>query len=228
MHRHAGTGPGEITGDGCAVDLYALLPALGEAEIVHSAIPEGGSVLELGCGTGRILKPLAGLGHPVHGVDDSPGMLAYLTGLPTTCSPIESLRLGDRFDAVLLASNMLNAGPEQRRAFLATCRCHLPGDGVAVFQYHPAAWFDAFPDGPRQGDLGGITVVIRSCRRVSPGIECELEYRAGGRSWTHAWVSHEISDAELRTDLAAADLAFGRWITTDREWFTARPFTGSP
>jgi SAM-dependent methyltransferase len=76
VSRNAGTGPGEITGDGCAVDLYALFPPLGEAGIVHAAVPEGASILELGCGTGRILKPLAGLGHRVHGVDDSPGMLA--------------------------------------------------------------------------------------------------------------------------------------------------------
>lgn len=223
MRRNAGTGPGEITRDGCAVDLYAMFPPLGEAGIVHAAVPEGASVLELGCGTGRILKPLAGLGHRVHGVDDSPGMLAHLTGLPVTCSPIGSLRLDDRFGAVLLASTLLNAGPEQRRAFLATCRYHLSDDGVAVFQYHPPTWFDAFPDAPREGDVGGITVVIRTCRRVPSGIVCELEYRAGGRTWTHAWASHEISDVELTADLVAAGLAFGRWLTGDHVWFTARP-----
>ena len=29
-----GTGPGVITPDGCAVDLYRVLPAMGEPEIV--------------------------------------------------------------------------------------------------------------------------------------------------------------------------------------------------
>jgi hypothetical protein len=47
--RHAqagsGAGPGVITPDGCAVDLYALLPPMGEPEIVHAAIPEGASFL---------------------------------------------------------------------------------------------------------------------------------------------------------------------------------------
>ncbi len=223
MRRNAGTGPGEITGDGCAVELYALLPPLGEASIVHAAVPEGASVLELGCGTGRTLRPLALLGHRVHGVDDSPGMLAHVTDLPVTCSPIESLRLEERFGAVLLASTLLNAGPRQRGAFLATCRYHLTADGMAVFQYHPPAWFDTFPDAPRESEVGGITVVIRTCRRVPRGIVCELEYRAGGRTWTHAWTSHEISDAGLNADLAAADLAFGRWLTADHAWFTARP-----
>ena len=59
MDEHVGTGPGPITNDGCAVEFYALLPAFGEPEIVHAAVPPGASILELGCGTGRILRPLA-------------------------------------------------------------------------------------------------------------------------------------------------------------------------
>jgi len=73
MSGNVGAGPGDITPDGCAVEFYALLPALGEPEIVHAAVPEDASILELGCGTGRILRPLAQLGHPVLGVDESHG-----------------------------------------------------------------------------------------------------------------------------------------------------------
>lgn len=201
---------------------------MGEADIVRTAVPQGAAILELGCGTGRILRPLARLGHRVHGVDDSPGMLALPMDLPVTCSPIESLRLDETFDVVLLASTMLNTGPGQRRAFLATCRYHLPDDGLAVFQYHPPAWFEAFPDAPRESGLGGISVVIRSCSRMPSAIVCELEYRASGRTWTHAWTSYEISDAELAADLAAAGLAFDRWLTADHTWFTARPAASVP
>ena len=43
-----------MTNDGCAVEFYALLPPMGEPEIVHAAVPAGASILELGCGTGRI------------------------------------------------------------------------------------------------------------------------------------------------------------------------------
>ena len=222
MGGNAGTGPGEITSDGCAVELYTLLPSSGEAATVHAAVPAGASILELGCGTGRILRPLAGLGHRVHGVDDSAGMLARLSDLPATCAPIESLRLDETFDVVLLASTLLNTGPRQRRAFLATCRHHLAGTGEVVFQYHPPAWFDTFPDAPRDGIIGEIAVVVRTCRQVPAGIACELEYRAGSQTWTHAWTSYRISDAELTADLAAADLAFGRWLTADHAWFTAR------
>jgi hypothetical protein len=51
----------------------------------------------------------------------------------------------------------------------------------------------------------------------------EVEYQAGGRSWTHAWASYLIGDEELARDLAAAGLRFGGWLTGDRSWFTARP-----
>ena len=54
MDEHAGTGPGAITSDGCAVEFYALLPAFGEPEIIHAAVPPRASILELGCGTGRM------------------------------------------------------------------------------------------------------------------------------------------------------------------------------
>jgi SAM-dependent methyltransferase len=45
------------------------------AAILHLAQEMDGPVLELGCGTGRLLVPLAALGQPVTGVDISPALL---------------------------------------------------------------------------------------------------------------------------------------------------------
>jgi hypothetical protein len=53
----------------------------------------------------------------------------------------------------------------------------------------------------------------------------EVEYQVAGQVWTHAWASSEISDGELRTDLAAAGLRFGRALTQDQAWFTAHPIS---
>jgi SAM-dependent methyltransferase len=224
MNQPAGTGPGVITNDGCAVDFYALLPSFGEPEIVHAAVAPGASILELGCGAGRILRPLAALGHPVVGADDSADMLARIPDLPTVCSPIQTLRLDRTFDGVLLASTMVNADPALRHAFLATVRHHLGRDGTAVFQQNPPSWFDTFEQAPRvRDDPGGIRRIIRSARREPPRVLVEIEYQVGDRVWTHSWASYEISDGELASDLASAGLAFGEWRTDDHSWFTARP-----
>jgi SAM-dependent methyltransferase len=222
MSTSVGTGPGEITPDGCAVEFYALLPAMGEAPIVHAAVPAGASILELGCGTGRILRPLAELGHPVLGVDESAAMLARAAGLPTVCSPIETLRLDRTFGAVLLASTMINTNPEQRHAFLATCRRHVSPDGVVVIQQTTPRWFS---DGerPSQREVEGIRRVIRTVRRTERYVDVEVEYHVGDRTWTHAFRPHQIREPELTGDLGTAGLDFGRWLTDDRSWFTAVP-----
>ena len=221
MAHNVGSGPGEITPDGCAVDFYALLPPMGEPAIVHSAVPEGASIVELGCGTGRILRPLADLGHPVFGVDESPAMLAHLTDLPAACSAIETLRLDRTFDAVLLASTMLNTDPAQRRAFLAACRRHVGPQGVVVIQQSAPSWFDTVA--PSEEEHDGIRRVVRSVRRDGSRVDVVVEYHVGDRMWTHAWDSYQISPEELAGDLASAALRFHRWLTDDHAWFTARP-----
>jgi SAM-dependent methyltransferase len=221
---NVGTGPGVITSDGCAVEFYALLPTFGEPEIVHAGVPAGASILELGCGTGRILRPLATLGHPVFGVDDSPEMLARSPDLPTVCSPIGTLRLGRTFDVVLLASTMINADPGTRREFLATVRQHLGDDGIAVFQQSPPDWFETLEQAdPARDDPGGIRRILRSARWEPPRLRAEVEYQVGGNVWTHAWTSYQVSDKELASNLTAAGLRLDDWLTSDHAWFTARP-----
>jgi spermidine synthase len=151
-------------------------------------------------------------------------MLARSPDLPTVCSAIESLRLDREFDAVLLASTLINASPGPRQAFLAAVRRHLRADGIAVFQQNPPGWFARLPDAePVRDDPGGIRRIIRSARWEPPCMHVEVEYQVGGNVWTHAWASYLISDEELARDLAAAGLRFGDWLTGDQSWFTARP-----
>jgi SAM-dependent methyltransferase len=217
--RYRGTGPGEITPDGCPVELYARLPLMGEPEIIHSAIPAGSSILELGCGTGRLLRALAAQGHPVVAVDESPAMLARVSDLSTVRATIEDLDLQRPFDAVVLASTLLNAPPVRRRSFLAACRRHLAPGGVLVVQQTPPEWFATIAPSSRERD--GIRVVVASVVRREPQVEVTVEYHTEGQTWTHSFDRWPVPD--LRGDLAAAGLRFGRWLTEDHAWFTAQP-----
>jgi SAM-dependent methyltransferase len=184
-------------------------------------VPPRVSILELGCGTGRLLRPLAAAVHPVTGVDESPEMLTRIPDLPAVCARIEGLRLGRTFGAVLLASNTINSSPAVRREFLATCRRHVADGGIVVFQQHAPAWFDA----PRTDThvVGDITRIIRSAEPAGDQLRVLVEYQVGDRVWTHAFSPYRIRNEELQADLAAAGLTFGEWLTGSRAWFTTRP-----
>jgi SAM-dependent methyltransferase len=217
-----GTGPGVITPDGCAVEFYARMTAQGEPEIVHNALRPGASILELGSGTGRITHPLVALGHPVVAVDESPEMLAYVRDAETVCSRIEDLALGRRFDAVLLASHLINADLATRTAFLAACRRHVADDGWVIIQQHPPAWFAAAADAESTRD--GIILRMRDVSRPAPNlVSATVEYVDGRRRWTQTFTATRLDETELAAVLAAAGLRLDRYLTEDHAWLSAAP-----
>lgn len=218
-----GTGPGVITRDGCAVDLYALLEPRGEAQVVHAAVPPGAPVLELGAGAGRIADALAALGHPVTAVDDSPQMLARVRAAQPVCARIEDLDLGERFPVVLLASHLVNAGDEAaREAFLAARARHVAPGGSVILQQHPPSWFAAAA--PCSREAGGLSFTMRDVTRPGPGlVSATIEYRAGDRVWTQTFTARRLDDAGLRAALAAAGLALAGYLTDDHQWARATP-----
>jgi SAM-dependent methyltransferase len=210
-----------ITPDGCAVEFYALLPAGNEPEIIHAAIPQGASVLELGAGTGRITHPLIELGHRVVAVDESPAMLARIHDAQTVCSPIETLDLGRRFDVVLLASQLVNAPDDGlRRGFLGACDRHVGDDGCVLIQRHDPGWFSTA--GPFRQTEGEITFCMRDVSRPAPGLlAATMDYQVGDRTWTHSFTARCIDDVQLARELADAGLVVEAYVTEDRTWVRA-------
>jgi SAM-dependent methyltransferase len=221
-----GEGPGAITDDGCAVDLYALLPPGSEPDIVHDAVPAGATILELGAGAGRLTHPLVALGHPVVAVDASPDMLAHVRGAETVLGAIETLDLGRRFDAVLLASHLVNAPDDEVVAgFLAACRRHVADGGSVLLQRLDLAWFDTAA--PSRRTEAGVTFELGDLSRPAPGLlAATMTYRVGERRWRQSFVSRRVDDAELAALLAAAGLAVDAWLTADRAWVRAVPAAG--
>ena len=219
----SGTGPGTITPDGCAVELYALLEPTGEPEIVHAAVPAGASVLELGAGAGRVTHRLLALGHPVVAVDESAEMLARIRGAATVPATIQGLRLVRRFDVVLLASFLVNTDDRDVRGrFLETCRRHVRDGGCVLIQRHPPAWFDEATEG--EGVAGGVLHRLRDLRRPGPGLlAATVEYQVGDRVWTQTFTAERLDDEALAAALAEAGLAVDAYLTGDGSWVRAVP-----
>lgn len=81
----------DVAPDGSPVLLYARLPSLGEAELIHEAVPAGSQILELGAGAGRVTHELLALGHAVVAVDNSREMLAFIRGAETVLGDMKTL-----------------------------------------------------------------------------------------------------------------------------------------
>ncbi|TQM82882.1 methyltransferase family protein [Saccharothrix saharensis] len=208
--------------DGSPVEVYALLPPLGEAEVVHGVLPDGADVLDLGCGTGRVAHRLVELGHPVVGVDESAEMLAHLNGVEAVRGRIGDLWLGRRFGGVLLAAHLVNTpSDDERHALLASAARHLRDDGRLVVQWHPPSWFDTAADG-QGGTIGPVHSSLRDVRRDGDLLSATVDYRADDRTWSHPFTARRLSGDDLDAALDAAGLVRDTWLTPDRTWFSAR------
>lgn len=190
-------------------DPYAELPELYDLEhadfaddvalYLQFAEVIGDPVLELGCGTGRVLRPLSAAGHRVTGVDRSRPMLArardYLAGQPHVDqvtlfhgAMTEADRApGGPFGLVIFSLNGLMHLPtanEQRAALSAARRALDPRGMLAIDLPNPTAdWLAAF-DGRVQLDgtwerPAGARVCRFSAATHAPAaqrIEAELWY----------------------------------------------------
>jgi SAM-dependent methyltransferase len=217
------SGPGAITPDGSPVDVYVRLPTRGEPDLIHAAVPAGASILDLGCGVGRIADPLVALGHRVVAVDDSPHMLAHVEAAEPVLSTIENLRLTERFDVVLMASHLANTpDTAARRALFATARRHVTG--VVICHWSTPEWFDGLRPGlgePYQ--FGSVTVQLEVHSLADGVLDATVAYEADQLRWTQRFRTRRFDNAELVAELAASGLVFDRFLTDDHTWFAARP-----
>jgi SAM-dependent methyltransferase len=120
-----------------------------------------GPVLELGCGTGRLVQALVRAGKRAVGVDDDPAMLARAesrlraTGVPTrrwrlVQVDVRQLVLRERFGLVLAPLDFLGyfADVGDQLAVLAVARAHLRRAGRLVLDVtHPPGAFLDQPEG---------------------------------------------------------------------------------
>lgn len=114
----------------------------GEADLVESLGPT--SVLDAGCGTGRVAIELASRGVEVVGVDIDPSMIEVARSkrpdLAWVVADLADVDLGRSFDVVVLAGNvMIFLAPRTEARVLANAARHVEPGGalVAGFSLEP-------------------------------------------------------------------------------------------
>ncbi|MFJ7964131.1 class I SAM-dependent methyltransferase [Streptomyces sp. NPDC096324] len=218
---YEGTGPGAITPDGCAVELYTRLPAGTEPDIITAAVPAAAQILELGSGVGRMTHPLLELGFAVTAVDESAEMLEHVRGARRIRSSIEDLDLGETFDVVLLASFLVHAGDVRvRRALLDTCARHVADDGCVLIQREGENYHTEVPR--ERTDPSGFVVRILSAEPVGDGVDSvRAEYTFPDATWTQMFLSRPLTKDAFEEALAESGLKVDRYLTDDGTWVRA-------
>jgi SAM-dependent methyltransferase len=218
----SGTGIGAQTSDGCSVELYRRLPYMGELGDVQGLLTKTESVLELGCGTGRLCAVLAGMGLKVTGVDESADMLRHVPSIAQTVhASIETLRLATQFDTVLLASYLINHPDDHtRRAFVQCARRHVKRSGRFLVQRHNPAWLETVQSG-YSSQADGIVLCVEQVSREHGVVSMTLLYTHAGDSWRHSFSTLALTEMQVEALLRDGGFTDIRWHGSRKLWASA-------
>jgi SAM-dependent methyltransferase len=178
-------------GDAELAPLYDAFPFEEDLPLyLELAGTEGGRVLELGCGTGRLSLPLLAAGHQVTGIDASPAMLSILRRKLEAAGPdvharatllqadMRDFRLEARFDLAIVPvksfAYLLERADQQRA--LSAILAHLrPGGLLAMDLLHPSpAWLMEPPGSVRQDLAGHVPEANATVVRTETAVSTDL------------------------------------------------------
>lgn len=209
----------DVAPDGSPVAVYLAMPPHDAVDLVADQVPHDGSVLDLGCGVGRLANALAADGIEVTGVDAHGGMLSHLSPAVTAVhADIADLSLGRSFDVVVLASHLVNH-PTLAGAFLATCRRHVAPDGAVLVERFDPGLLDELD--AREGEVDGVHVRHDVLHRTGGWFAARAHYTIAARSWTQDYAAVLLDDAALADLLQVAGLTPVAWLDDDARWLHA-------
>lgn len=182
-----------------------------------------GPVLEMGCGTGRVLLPLARAGIAMWGVDCSIAMLEELCAalkredrslrerVTVLQADIRWVDAGCRFPLIIAPGNVLHSFPDRRdqRAWFRNVRRHLAPGGVFCFDLFQ---FDyrRLSLSPEEWQLDFSRTDVSSGRAVRSYSRCEHDAEA------------QQFRVEIRCEMASAqgEESSMRFPPVTQRWFT--------
>lgn len=97
------------------------------------AAKQRGPILDLGCGTGRVLRYLVRRGHEMHGLDVEPSLIANLSN--ASIGDARDFELAESFRLILAPMQLVQlfADQEERQNCLTCVAAHLAPGGLAAF-----------------------------------------------------------------------------------------------
>ena len=214
--RRAGRTP-----DGSPVAIYRALPAEPEFTPLLEHLPRCATVLDLGCGVGRLANVLAERGHHVTGVDESPAMLRHVhPAVEQVQARIEELRLGRRFDAVVLPSHLVNTPDGNvRRSLLGTAAAHVEPAGKVYIEHYDPARRDKLVD--TDGEAGPVRTELRISEKDGDWFRADVTYRLRDQSWTQRFEAVILDDDALEQEIRTAGLEPTARLTST--WLVTMP-----
>jgi SAM-dependent methyltransferase len=223
--------------DGLVAKNYDLAPDIFDSAFVDATVSfladlaQGGSVLELGIGTGRIALPLSQRGVSVHGIELSPAMVAQLQRKPgavdigVTIGDFAATGVEGTFRLAYLVYNTitnLTTQDEQVKCFRDVAR-HLEPGGKFVIELEvpplqrlpPGEDVLAFSLNPPHLGFDEIDIVTQQ------GISHHY-WVADGKSWVNSMPYRFVWPSELDLMARIAGMTLReRWGDWNREPFTA-------
>ncbi|MDJ0771604.1 MAG: class I SAM-dependent methyltransferase [Ilumatobacter sp.] len=206
-----------VSHDGSPLAMYLALPAGDAPMIIHRAIGERRSILELGSGPGRLTRVLVALGHRVTAVDDGAEMLAHVTGADTVLADLFDLDLRTSFDVVLAASHLVNVpGEVQRNQLLRVCRRHLGAGGKVVVERHAPNWLLTCKASTTT--VGPVEMKFDPGRLDGHNRSASMTYTLAGRTWRQDFATEDVDDHKLAAAANEVGLVIDGILDDDQRW----------